>query len=237
MLLDLHSKNPYSGSYIFWGLEPDKPIRFEIIEKYLEKALAALLGEEIRNTMTEEWQETAHNLALSDDVRPDEIIAVGKNNIDMIQNCIRIRHSYKFNNTRVALIKEEKERIIPVKASVFQWLTIFCMKEPYVFIFGGNEGQKLIDFGNRNAQEEKKLTLFLGEIARRERNVSFHGFRHFFNSTIRGTVSDDILRLQTGHADEKMTDHYDHMTDDRGEQLRRAVQAKILPFIPKVAGE
>jgi integrase len=79
------------------------------------------------------------------------------------------------------------------------------------------------------------LTLAYGEIARRERNVSFHGFRHFFNSTIRGTVSDDILRLQTGHLDEKMTDLYDHMTDDRGEQLRKAVQAKILPFIPQKA--
>ncbi|MFP3089358.1 site-specific integrase [Treponema sp. TIM-1] len=69
------------------------------------------------------------------------------------------------------------------------------------------------------------------------RNLSFHGFRHFFNSTIRGTVSDDILRLQTGHLDEKMTDHYDHMTDDRGEQLRKAVQAKILSFIPMATGE
>jgi hypothetical protein len=34
-----------------------------------------------------------------------------------------------------------------------------------------------------------------------------------------------------------MTDAYDHMTDDRGEQLRKAVQAKILPFIKIAAGE
>jgi integrase len=74
------------------------------------------------------------------------------------------------------------------------------------------------------------------QIVRRERNILFHGFRHFFNSTIRGSVSDDILRLQTGHSDGKMTDQYDHITDDRGEQLRKAVQKKILPFIPKAAG-
>jgi integrase len=83
----------------------------------------------------------------------------------------------------------------------------------------------------------KKLLLAYGEIARRERNISFHGFRHFFNSTIRGTVYDEILRQQTGHIDAKMTDHYDHITDDRGEQLRKAVQIKIIPFIQKVAGE
>jgi hypothetical protein len=110
------------------------------------------------------------------------------------------------------------------------------MKEPYVFIFGNNESWGLISFKNRKPQEEKRLALLLGEIARKERNISFHGFRHFFNSTIRGTVSDDILRLQTGHLDEKMTDLYDHMTDDRGEQLRKAVQAKILPFIFHVPG-
>jgi integrase len=82
-------------------------------------------------------------------------------------------------------------------------------------------------------ESAEKQALIIGEIIRRERNLTFHGFRHFFNSTIRGTVSDDILRLQTGHADAKMTDHYDHITDDRGEQLRKAVQAKILPYIPQ----
>ena len=80
---------------------------------------------------------------------------------------------------------------------------------------------------------EKRFTLACGEIARREQNVPFHSFRHFLNSTIRGTVSGDILRLQTGHSDAKMTDHYGHITDDRGEQLRQAVQSKILPFIEK----
>jgi hypothetical protein len=34
-----------------------------------------------------------------------------------------------------------------------------------------------------------------------------------------------------------MTDHYDHMTEGRGEQVRQAVRSKILPFIPGMAGE
>ena len=102
----------------------------------------------------------------------------------------------------------------------------------------GVERTAPIDFDAMLPEEAKKLLRFFGEITRKERNVSFHGFRHFFNSTIRGTVSDDTLRLQTGHSDAKMTDHYDHITDDRGEQLRKAVQTKILPFIPeKAAGE
>jgi integrase len=237
MLTELHRKNPYQGPYVFWGLGPDKPIRLESIERHLEKALAALLGEEIRDAMTEEWQETACMLALSEGIRPDEIIAIGKDVIDTTQNRICIRHTYAFKNNKLIVLKEDKERNIPIKTPILQRLTTLCMKEPYVFIFGGEESNSLISFENRKPNEEKRLTLLLGEIARKERNLSFHGFRHFFNSTIRGTVSDDILRLQTGHQDEKMTDLYDHMTDDRGEQLRKAVQAKILPFIPKVAGE
>jgi integrase len=237
MLIDLHSKNPYKGSYIFWGLKSDKPIRFETIEKYLEKALAVLLGEEVRKAITAEWQETALVLASTQGIQPDEIIAIGKDAIDTTQNCIRIRYSYAFKNNKLVVCKEDKERIIPIEVLVLQQLTSLCMKEPHVFIFGGKESISQIYFENREPNEEKQLTLLLGEIVRRDRNISFHGFRHFFNSTIRGTVSDDILRLQTGHSDEKMTDLYDHMTDDRGDQLRKAVQAKILPFIPKVAGE
>jgi integrase len=239
MLADLHQKNPYKGSYIFWGMGPDKPIRLESIEKHLEKALAALLGGEVRQALTEDWWETAQVVAAIEGlvVGGDEIIAVGKDNLDMTQNRIRISHAYTFKNKKLAILKFNKERSVPVSASVLQRLTPFCMKVPYVFIFGSAESRKLISFENLKAPEEKRLTLLLGEIARKERNISFHGFRHFFNSTIRGAVSDDILRLQTGHSDEKMTDLYDHMTDDRGEQLRKAVQAKILPFIPKAVGE
>ena len=104
-------------------------------------------------------------------------------------------------------------------------------------IVRGSDRDAPLDFGRIDQKEAEKLTIIYGEIVRRERNISFHGFRHFFNSTIRGTVSDDILRLQTGHLDPDMTDDYDHMTDERGEQLRKAVQAKILPFIPKAVGE
>jgi integrase len=69
-----------------------------------------------------------------------------------------------------------------------------------------------IDFQGMEEKEGRRLTRFFGEMARRERNISFHGFRHFFNSTIRGMVSDETLRLQTGHADAK---------------------TKILPYIPQ----
>ena len=43
MLMDLHAKNPHNDSYIFYGLEPNTPMRYETVEGHLEKMLALLL--------------------------------------------------------------------------------------------------------------------------------------------------------------------------------------------------
>jgi integrase len=216
MLLRLYEKNPYQNYYIFWGVEPNAPMRMDTIEGHLEKALAALLGKPVMETFTQERQEIAYSLAGLDGIQKDEIIALQAGNLDTVQNTIRLRHSYSIKNNKLEVLKGTQERLINVDPSLVRRLSAFCSKAPYVFIFSGKEHETPISFEGFKPEETQKLTLLLGEIARRERNLSFHGFRHFFNSTIRGTVSDDILRLQTGHSDEKMTDHYDHMTDNRG---------------------
>jgi integrase len=120
--------------------------------------------------------------------------------------------------------------------SIIKKLSVFCKRNAHVFIVRGADYETPLDFESLDQKNTEKMRYIMGEIVRIERNITFHDFRHFFNSTIRGTVSDDILRLQTGHLDEGMTDLYDHMTDDRGEQLRNAVKSKILPFIPISAG-
>jgi integrase len=233
MLLRLYDKNPYKNYFIFWGLEPNAPMRLDTIEGHLEKALATLLGKPVRDSFTDERRELARQVAGQEGIQGGELIALQTDNLDTAQNAIRIHHSYMIKSGKLEVLKDTQERVIPIKPSLVRQLSVFCAKIPHIFIFKGDERDKSMSFETLYPNEEKRLTLLLGEIARRERNISFHSFRHFFNSTIRGTVSDDILRLQTGHSDEKMTDHYDHMTDDRGEQLRKAVQAKILPFIPK----
>ena len=167
------------------------------------------------------------------DIAPDEMIAVSSGNLDTTQDCLRIRYCYSCGKKEVEKVNYSEEKIIPLNTAQLKRLSAFCGKNTNVFIVRGADRENPLNFEKITPDESKKMMMFMGEIVRTERNLTFHGFRHFFNSTIRGTVSDDILRLQTGHLDEKMTDHYDHMTDERGEQLRKAVQAKILPFIPK----
>jgi integrase len=47
------------------------------------------------------------------------------------------------------------------------------------------------------------------EEQRRGRNLLFHGYRHGFNTMIRGRVADEQLRRVTGHKTMAMTDNYD----------------------------
>jgi integrase len=237
MLLALHQKNPFQSPFVFWGIEPGKPMRYETIEAHLEKVLAVLMGEQLKNAVNNEWRSLATALAPKIGLEKGEMAAVGLNNLNTEQDSIHIRYRYTCPKSKVLVKNYTEEKAILLDHRLIQQLSKICGKKSHVFIIRGIDGKVPLDFSNFEDELAGSLCRTMGEIIRNERNLTFHGFRHFFNSTIRGTVSDDILRLQTGHADEKMTDLYDHMTDDRGEQLRQAVQAKILPFIPKAMGE
>lgn len=45
---------------------------------------------------------------------------------------------------------------------------------------------------------------------REERNITFHSWRHFYNTLMRGKVHDAKLRRLTGHKTLEMTEHYTH---------------------------
>jgi integrase len=52
-------------------------------------------------------------------------------------------------------------------------------------------------------------------IDRKERRISFHSTRRFFNTLLRRRVSGDVLRKMTGHDGEEMTEHYtDYLPED-----------------------
>jgi integrase len=237
MLVELHGKNPFQSPFVFWGVEAKKPIRYETIEAHLEKVLAVLMGEQLKTAVNDEWRSLAHIMVSKIGIENNEMAAVSLNNLNTDQDSIHIRYSYTCRKSKVMVKNYTEEKVIPLDHRTIQRISDICGKQPHVFIVRGTDGKVPLDFKNLDGEPAERLCRTMGEVIRNERNLTFHGFRHFFNSTIRGTVSDDILRLQTGHQDEKMTDLYDHMTDDRGEQLRKAVQAKILPFIPKVVEE
>ena len=236
MLSALYQKNPWKNSFIFWGQKAGLPMPNETISNHLEKTLAVIMGEKLEGTVNQEWRALASILAKRIEIERHEMVAVQANNLNTRENYVSIRYRYRYSGKNLEKISYEEEKRVPLEASLIKRLTLYCEKNPHVFIIRGVDHETPLNFENLEQKDAEKMSFIMGEIVRTERNLTFHGFWHFFNSTIRGSVADDILRLQTGHLDKKQTDNYDHMTEDRGEQLRNAVRSKILPFIPKVAG-
>ena len=53
------------------------------------------------------------------------------------------------------------------------------------------------------------------EQERKRRKLSFHAWRHWYNSNMRGQVADYQLRMLTGHTSDAMTDRYTEITDEQ----------------------
>lgn len=101
------------------------------------------------------------------------------------------------------------------------------------FVFWGTTADRPL--GKRMV--ELTLTAQLGAIKitdeeRRRRGLTFHAWRHFFNSMLRGQVPDHALRALTGHRSEQMTDRYTEITEEQ----RRAV-AKLAEGIVPIIGK
>ena len=59
------------------------------------------------------------------------------------------------------------------------------------------------------------MQLGISEEDRRARGLTFHSWRHWYNSMLRGKVADHTLRALTGHKSEAMTDNYTEITADQ----------------------
>lgn len=65
---------------------------------------------------------------------------------------------------------------------------------------------------------------------RKIRSLTFHSFRHGFNSELRNRLPDATLRKVTGHASQQMTDHYDHLTETAIQDIQQAQKDVLLPY-------
>lgn len=58
------------------------------------------------------------------------------------------------------------------------------------------------------------------ELVRRERNIVFHSFRHYYVTRATSVVTDEsLLRLSVGHSSTAMTDRYTHIDDTKAKPL------------------
>jgi integrase len=124
-------------------------------------------------------------------------------------------------------------RVVPISAALRDDLLRLAAGNPHGngFIFWGPEPDKpmtarVIEWGF--CKQLHKIGI--DEKTRKAKGICFHSARHNFNSTLRGSIPDETLRLATGHADPHMSDVYDHLTDARLKKLREAQERNLIFF-------
>jgi len=187
-----------------------------------QKGKSILSIDEVKKLFNEDnidqiWKEdirhyTINLLGASTGMRMGEVQALQLKNIKDDYVSVVLNWDRKYG---LKMPKRNSIRDIPIpsKTSVYirELISISPYKEPDDFIFFGNNGKTPI----RNEIILKELYKAFEQIGispeeRERRNITFHSWRHFYNSIMRGKIHDAKLRRLTGHKTLEMTEHYTH---------------------------
>jgi integrase len=145
-------------------------------------------------------------------MRCGEIQALRKENV--YPDHIDIKHSwdriYGLKGTKTG-----KERAIPISSELYGKLTEQTgTKTEGPYLFSADSGKQPVDHKAIYKWFKRALVnIGISEKVRKERNISFHSWRHYVNSRLRAKgIPDSIIQAITGHSDLKMTEHYTHFT-------------------------
>ena len=105
------------------------------------------------------------------------------------------------------------KRPVPLPSKTHRYLKDFIAMSPYSdpedLAFWGVDRRKPVD--SKKISDELYAAFKNIEISdeqRRARNITFHSWRHFFNSFLKTKVADVKLQRITGHRTQEMTEHY-----------------------------
>jgi integrase len=168
----------------------------------------------------------AHELAACTGMRISELRGLRGEYVfgDYIYVCGQYtRRGYK------AHTKTKRNRNIPITSAMRRELDSLLEANGAGFVFSEDGGNTPVTMERINRGFEKALgNIGIGHKERLERNLSFHAWRHFFNTALRmGNVTDAKVQSVTGHRSKKMTDHYTHFDTRQFTEIRE-VQTKLL---------
>ena len=174
-------------------------------------------SEQIRRLFSVPWDdfyvELACRLAAVTGMRIGEVRALQA--CDVYADYVEVCHSYS-DREKLKGTKSGKSRIVPVPADLAETLRSVPNNGPYVFSYTGE-----------TPISRDTLSLKLREhmsacgIDYRFLDLSFHSFRHFFNTQLvaNGVEENKILAV-VGHSSPRMTQHYLHLRADEMSQIR-----------------
>ncbi len=128
--------------------------------------------------------------------------------------------------------KTKESREIPIPFELIEALRSLPHSDPDDFVFASprEHGNPMHPTSIWKALRAALNGLGMDTAEIKEKNITFHSWRHYFNTVMRtNNIADSKLQQMTGHKSSKMTDHYTHYGVQDLEEISR-VQAKILPF-------
>jgi integrase len=133
------------------------------------------------------------------------------------------RHGFK------AETKTKHNRNIPITAAMRAELEPLLKANGEGYVFSEDGGASPLSAERIYRAYEKALEkIGIGHKERMNRNLTFHAWRHFFNTALRmGNVTDAKVQSVTGHLTRKETEHYTHFDTRQFTEIRE-VQTKLL---------
>lgn len=130
---------------------------------------------------------------------------------DLQADHIHVKHSWD----RIYGLKTTKtgeERKIPLPSFLQNEIMAITEGRTTGFIFSTTDGRAPIDHKAIYKWFLRALhTSGVTEAERKERNITFHSWRHYFNSRLRSKgIADAVVQKITGHKTQRMTEHYTH---------------------------
>lgn len=175
---------------------------------YLANLTAALTGLRMGEIQALRWQD------LFPENKPDRI------NVSCSWDR---RHGLKETKTK-------KDRVVPLPAQLKQLIFKFAVSRPSeAFIFSTDRGETPInEYTLLHSFYEALEKCGITEAERKERNLTFHGWRHFFNTFLRRSgVADSKVQRVTGHSTQQMTENYTHFEIEDFKEISEAQNALL----------
>lgn len=147
---------------------------------------------------------------------------------DIHDGYLQISHSWD-EKYGLKSTKSGKSREVPIPKLVHDALMEIAPDESEGFIFSLTGGKSPMS-GRvlANALYRKLREIGITEEERQERGLSFHSWRHFFNTQlVAGGLTGEMTRAVVGHEDGEMTTHYLHLSANDMDTIRK-IQDKML---------
>jgi len=127
--------------------------------------------------------------------------------------------------------KTKDTRQIPVPDVLMDELQSLREEVGEGYLFSITLGEKPVMGETINSRLRKAMVkIGISEEQQEERYISFHSWRHYFNTMLRSNnISDGKVQSLTGHKSKAMTEHYTHFKPEDYADVK-AVQNIIVPF-------